>query len=179
MSSTDNDILEIARIGKPVGLEGFLKLNLLTDFPKQFKKGRTFNTATSKSLKIESFNETRLIVKFEGYNTPEDASLLTNQVLVSTIEDSKKNCKLENDEFFWFDIVGCEIVEQDQVLGVIAEIDRFGGGDFLRIDTNEKLVLEKLPKTFILPYTDHFIGNVDIASKKVFVKGAKDILEAS
>lgn len=177
--SNQDDILEIAKIGKPVGLEGYLRLNLFTDFPAQFKKGKVYKTLTDKTLKISAYNEVRSIVKFEGYNTPEDASMLTNQVLVSTIEDSKKSCKLTKDEFFWFDVIGCSVVENDEILGVISEIDRFGGGDFLRIDTDSKLVSQKLPQTFILPFTNHFVGDVNIALKKIFVKGAKDILEAS
>ncbi|MEY4504482.1 MAG: hypothetical protein RL154_776, partial [Pseudomonadota bacterium] len=178
MSSTDN-ILEIAKIGKPVGLAGDLKLHLFTDFPKQFKKGKVFLTATNKSLKITSFNENRLVVRFEGYNSPEEASLLTNQVLLSTIEDSKQSCALAKDEYFWFDIIGCNIVENDEVIGLIEEIDRFGGGDFLRITTSQNLIAQKLPQTFILPFKDPFVVSVDIESKSIFTKGAKDILEAS
>jgi 16S rRNA processing protein RimM len=174
-----NSIIEIAKIGKPVGLNGDLKLHLLTDFPEQFKKGKTVQTSTNKALKIKAYNADRSIVRFDGYNTPEDASILTNQVLISSIQDSKKDCTLGDDEYFWFDVIGCKVMENDEEIGSVVEIDRFGGGDFLRIDTASELVLQKLPKNFILPFQDHFIDRVDVDAKIVFVKGAKDVLEAS
>ena len=174
-----SNVIEIAKIGKPVGLLGDLRLHLFTDFPEQFKKGKVFLTATNKSLKIVSFNQDRLIIRFEGYSSPEDACILTNQILISSEEDSKKNCKLGKDEYFWFDVIGCKVFENDEEIGAVSDIDRFGGGDFLRIDVAQALVEQKLPKSFVLPFQEPFIVAADMDAKKVFVKGAKDILEAS
>ena len=37
-----NELLQVARLGKTVGLKGGLRLYNLSDFPTQFKKGAKF-----------------------------------------------------------------------------------------------------------------------------------------
>jgi 16S rRNA processing protein RimM len=98
--------LVIANIGKPVGLKGHLKLHPQSDFTAQFKKGAKFNTG-SIELTVESFDENRMLVKFAGYDTVESAKELSTKDIYSTVEESRQNCKLGKDEYFWFDIISC------------------------------------------------------------------------
>jgi 16S rRNA processing protein RimM len=75
--------------------------------------------------------------------------------------------------------MGCNIVENSEVLGKVKDISRLPQGDYFVIDTNSKLIEEGLPKSFMLPYIPNFIVSVDIDSKTIDTTGAKDILEAS
>lgn len=170
--------LLIARIGKSVALKGQNRLTLDTDFPGQFKKGASFTTKRG-TLVIESYNAERGLVKFEGINTPEDAKKLTHLELFTTVEDTKENCSLKEDEHFWFDIEGCEVYEGELLLGVVDSIDRINVTDYLLVNTDKDLVAKELPKLFMVPYLDNFIINADVENKKIFVTGAFDILEAS
>jgi len=172
------NLLKIATIGKTVGLKGELKLHLDTDFPEQFHKGATFPSDTTE-LEIEQFNEERMLVKFRGYSSKEDASRLTNQSLYTTYEQTKEACGLEEDEYFWFDIIGCEIIEDGKVLGSVQEIERINTIDYLNIKTSNELVEQSLPKSFLIPYIDRYIIKVDQASKTIESQGAFEILEAS
>ena len=95
------DRIEIAKIGKAVGLKGELKLHLLTDFPNQFKKNIKFSIDIGE-VEIEYYNNQRGIVKFKDYNSIEEAQKLINQRVFSNIEDTRENCKLNKDEYFWF-----------------------------------------------------------------------------
>lgn len=172
-------ILEVAKIGRTVGLQGDLKLHFLSDFPEQFKKGAKFQTKKRGVLEVEAFNQSRLLVRFKDFNTPELAQKLVNTVLLTTVEQSRENCNLQKDEFFWFDIVGCEVVEDELVLGVVDEIERISKQDYLVIKTDSKLTDQKLPKSFLIPYIDRFIGNVEIDKKTIYVKRSLEILKAS
>jgi len=49
-----DDKLEIAKIGKAVGLAGEVKLHLHTDFIEQFKEGANFFLNDGTTIKIES-----------------------------------------------------------------------------------------------------------------------------
>jgi 16S rRNA processing protein RimM len=169
----------VAKIGKTVGLKGFSKLYIDSDFPEQFKKGSRFFTDKNKELIVESYNQKNETVKFEGVESVEEAKKLTNRLLYSSQEDTKQNCQLGQKQYFWFDIINCEIVEDNEILGVVEDIQRLPLSDYLSVATTNELVQEDLAKSFMIPYLDQYILDVDIASKTITVKGAKDILEAS
>ncbi len=173
------ELLHIATLGKSVGLKGDMKLHIKTDFPEQFKKNATFYITPETKITIENVNFQRGTIKLSGYNTPEEAKKLTNAKLHATIEQTRKECKLEDGEHFWFDIEGCLVYEDGLFLGKVIEIERILDTDYLKIKTADELVAQKLPKSFLLPYNEHFIKSVDTKEKKIEAIGAYDILEAS
>ena len=170
--------LYVAKVGKSVGLQGENRLITDTDFPEQFKKGSTFSTKRQ-TLTVERYNEKRGVVKFEGINTSEDAKKITNLELYTTLEATKAMCGLKKDEFFYFDIIGCEVFEGGVDLGKVNDIERINVTDYLVIDTHESLVAQKNPKLFLIPYIDNFVKTTDVENKKIEVSGGIDILEAS
>ncbi len=170
--------LAVARLGRSVGLKGELRFFDLSDFPEQFKAGATFASDRGE-LEIERINHKRGTIKFKGIDTPEDAKKLTNAYLYSDEESTKSQMELDEDEYFWFDIIGCELYEEGERLGKVAEIQRLPSADYLIVETDEKLRSEGYPKSFLVPFLDRFIGEVDTAAKRIETKGAKDILEAS
>ncbi|MGK0256130.1 MAG: 16S rRNA processing protein RimM [Arcobacteraceae bacterium] len=173
------DKIFIAKLGKTVGLKGQQKLHIDTDFPEQFKKDTKLTTDKNQELIIESFNNANNVVKFVGIDTIEAATKLTNRQLYVSTEDTRDMCKLAEKQFFWFDMIGCTIKENDQILGTINDIQRMPLSDYLIIDTSEELIKEDFSKTFLLPYTDNYISSVDIENKIILTNGAKAILEAS
>ncbi len=178
MNSEEKDKFLIAQFGRSVGLKGELKLNLHTDFPEQFKTGRLLDTQRG-FLEIENYNPKRGLIKIKGINSPEDAKKLTNAKIYSSKEDTKKYCSLKKGEYFWFDLIGCSIYENDEFLGKIKNIQRLPSSDYFEIETSRDLINKNLAKNFLLPYLPNFIKNVDINNKIIEVIGAKDILESS
>lgn len=174
-----NNQIYVAKLGKSVGLKGEIKIFIDSDFPEQFKKGATFTTNKNISLTVKDYNESRGLILFNEINNIDDAKKLTNQQLFTSQEDTKDNCKLEKDQYFWFDLINCSIFENDELLGTISDIHRYPLGDYFEIDTNKALVEKNLPKTFLLPYEKSYIISVDIENKKIKTKDAKAILENS
>ncbi|ABB43734.1 16S rRNA processing protein RimM [Sulfurimonas denitrificans DSM 1251] len=179
MSKQSNKLLHIATIGKSVGLGGDMKLHIKSDFPEQFKKGVSFFINENETLTLSDINHERALIKFVGYNSPEDAKKLTNKNLYTTIERTRKECRLEKDEYFWFDIEGCSVVEDGKVLGIVDELDRMGITNYLCVITDETLVKSGFAKSFLIPFREPFTINTDIKEKIITVIGAMDILEAS
>jgi 16S rRNA processing protein RimM len=174
----DSSQLTVAKIGRAIGLGGKLKLHLLTDFPEQFKKGALFYSQ-GEAFEVESFEVGSSVVKFKNCNTVDDASKLTNRVIETTLENTRENCKLGKEEFFWFDIVGLKVVEDGELLGSVVEVERYGPTDYLNVKTDDKLVAEGLPKSFLLPYQDRFVVSVSLNEGKVVAAHARDILSES
>lgn len=173
------DLLYIATIGKTVGLQGDMKLHIKSDFPEQFKKGSSFYINEKDKLTIENINFERGLVKFEGYPTPELAKKLINKNLYTTYEQTRKDCHLEDGENFWFDIIGCKVYEDNELLGEVQELERILDINYLLIKTDEKLLEQKKPKSFLVPHKKPFLLSIDIDEKIIKLNGAKDILEAS
>ncbi len=168
-------MIEVAKLGKTVGLKGFLKLHLLTDFPEQFKKGSVYHTKIG-DLTIEAVNN-KGEVKFAGYETREDAATLTNLILSSTLEESNQACELDNDEYFWYDIIGLEVYEGETPIGTVRDIERYPTEDHLLIDTSEAIRSGKKLSRFLLPFNARTIIAVDTEGKKISVSGALEIID--
>ena len=167
--------IPIAKIGKSHGIKGWQKLHFLTDFPEQFKPGREFSSDKI-NLTIEKIDTKRKLVKFKGIDTPEDAKKLTNRMLYTTEEETRENVKLKKDEYFWFDIIGCEVFEDNKKLGIVKEIER-ADEDYLVINTDENLIKEGYPKRFLINFKRN-VEDVDVENKKITANSALDILES-
>jgi len=168
--------IPIAKIGKTYGIKGWQKIHLLTDFPEQFKKNKTFPSDKT-DLTIEKIDLKRGLVKFKGVDTPEDAKKLTNRMLYSTEEQTKEDIKLKENEYFWFDIIGCDVYEDGEFLGRVKEIERANEADYLVINTNPELIEKKYPKRFLIDFKRH-VKDVDVENKKIEADGAKVLLES-
>ena len=174
-----SDLLHIATIGKTVGIKGDMKLHLYTDFPEQFKNNSSFFINPNERLTLVDVNLDKGLAKIDGIFTPEDAKKFTNKKLYATMEETRENCHLEKGEYFWFDLIGCKVVEDNIVLGKVIDIDRINALNYLKIDTDEKLIEKKFAKTFLLPHNEPFVLDTDIKNKIITASGAMDILEAS
>ncbi len=175
-----NDNIYIGKLGKTIGLKGHLKLYIDTDFPEQFKKDANFFTNRGLSLKVAEYSPTKETILFESYDNVDTAKKLTNQEIFTTQEETRKNCKLDKNQFFWFDLIGCAIYEENLLLGTVKEVLRYPLSDYLEITTDKDLVDKSLPKTFLIPHVfDKYVIEVNIETKTIRVKNSLEILENS
>ena len=178
MNNKDS-LIEVAQIGRLVGLKGELKHNLHCDFPEQFKKGNSFVTQKGETLEVYSFNQGRGLISFVGYQSREAAAKLVNTFLLTTEEKSTKECALDEGEFFWFEMMGSRVIDDGVCLGVVEEIERIASTDYLVIKTDEALLKKGLVKSFYIPYIDRYIVSFDKITKEIFTKDSLGILENS
>ena len=175
----DNNKVYIAKLGKTVGLAGLLKVYIESDFPEQFSVGNSFVTNKNTTLIIESYNKKNQSVKFKDINSIDDAKKLVNQLIYSSLEQTREDCTLKEKEFFWFDVIGCEINDDSKNLGIVKDIHRYPTSDYLEITTTESLVKEGLPNTFLIPYIDLYVIKVEMKNKTIYTQDCLGILENS
>ena len=171
--------MHIATIGKVVGLKGDMKFHIKSDFPEQFVKGASFIINDKERITLSAVNHERGLIKISGCTTPELARKFTNAKLYTTQEDTRDNCHLDDGQYFWFDILGCNVFEDSKSLGKVKEVERIGIVDYLSVETDDELVSKGLPKNFLIPYHEPFILDTDVGEKIITTSGAMDILEAS
>ena len=177
--SKQNKLLHIATIGKTVGIKGDMKLHIKSDFPEQFVKGATFLINKKDTITLSDVNLDRGLVKVNNLSNPEDAKKFTNAKLFTTYEETRKNCHLDEGEYFFFDLEDCKVYEDGVKLGRVYEIERINITNYLSIVTDEALVEKGFSKRFLVPFIEPFKVDVDIDKKAITLSGAMDILEAS
>ncbi len=172
-------LLHIATIGKSVGIHGDMKFHDKSDFPEQFFDGVSFFTNLNKEITLEDVDLDRGLIRIKGIASIEDAKKYTNVKLFTTQDETRKNCHLEEGEFFWFDIDDCEVFENGVRLGHVHEVERIAITNYLAMITDESLVEKGFSKKFLIPFEEPFRVSVDVKNKIIIVNGGMDILEAS
>lgn len=172
-------LLHIATIGKTVGIHGDMKFHDKSDFPEQFFDGAHFFTNLKKEIILDDVDLDKGLIRVRGVSSIEDAKKYTNVKLFTTRDETRKNCHLEEGEFFWFDIDDCEVFEDGVRLGQVHEVERIAITNYLAMITDEKLVEAGYPKRFLIPFEEPFKVSVDTEKKVIIVNGGMDILEAS
>ena len=183
----ESNLIAIAKLGKSVGLKGLMKCYPMTDFPEIFTSDITFFAQKDSifekectTLHISEFNKAKSLIGFKEVDSPEMAKTLTNAILYTTLQDTKAHCALGEDEFFWFEIIGFSIIEDDEILGRVEDIERIGATDYLVVVTDPKLCTPlKLKKRFLIPYIDPYIISTDAKAHHIYTKNAKVLLLAS
>jgi len=173
------ELLYVATLGRTVGLKGDMKLHDKSDFPEQFKPGAAFYLGNGRQIRLSHVNMDRGTVRIEGCESVEAAKGLTNAELYTTYEATRQNCTLETGEHFWFDIIGCEVVEEGRELGVVTDMERIGAVDYLLIETDALLVAKGEAKSFLIPNQLPFVVKTDVEKKVIEVEGGLDLLQAS
>lgn len=174
-----SEFVEVALLGKTVGLKGFVRLHNRGDFPDQFKKNTVFYDMDGSKLIVKNYNYANDTIVFYGFEDVDSAKTLTNKIIYATKEETRKNCKLKKGEFFYFDVIGCEIYENNQRLGEVEDIDEVGANNLFLVKTDENLITKGLEKSFYIPYIDIYVEKVDVENKKIYTKNAILILENS
>ena len=170
--------LLVARLGKSFGLKGFLRLHNLSDFIEQFKPGAIFFDEKDQKYIIKSFDKKNQIVLFEGFEDINSAKTLINLKLYQSEEITRKTCKLKKDEFFYFDILGLNIFENDKLIGHVVDILETSASYLFLIKCDDNLVDQGYIKEFYLPYVDHYILDIDIKNKSIKTQNVFILLES-
>lgn len=168
-----DQLISIARIARPQGVRGEVIADILTDFPDRFAKldevtlvrdGRVFGSLT---LQQHRFHKGRVLLKFAGYDDPDKADELRGASLVIHRDEL---VELATDEYFLFDLEGCEVITMEgQPLGTVAKVEDFGAAPLL--------VVRNQGREFLIPLTREICPEVDTKNKKIVVNPPNGLLD--
>jgi len=167
------ELVTIAKIVRPRGLRGEVVADVLTDFPDRFGELGTVigvrDDGTRADLKIEGyfFQKERVVLRFAGIDSIELAEGLRN---VEICIPESAVAELDEDEFFDWQLAGCEVTTLDGTrLGTVREIMRTGG--------TEILVIEDEDRELLIPFAETICPEVDIENKRITVDPPEGLLE--
>lgn len=162
--------MEYVLIGKIVNTHGIKgELRIKSDFlmkERVFKKGMSYYIGKDKILeKVASYRHHKdfEMVCFEGYDN-------INQVLKylkSNVYVKKDDLCLKDNEYILEELIGFQVIENEEVLGKIQEI---------MYNSSNVLLYVKAEKNFYIPNNSHFIKKVDMLKKEVIVENTKGLI---
>lgn len=163
--------LLLGKISKPHGLKGEVKVFSHTDFAfLRYQKGKLvyyLDNNEYKPLEINSFFKQGKfdVVSFKGYLDIKLIDPLLNKELYIKKEDAK----LPDGYYHYTDLVNCNIMSDNKVIGIVKEVMDFPANYCLRCETPNH-------QSFDIPFVDEFIQEVNIKDKCIKVKLIEGIL---
>jgi len=166
------DFVSVAFITKTRGVKGELAADLLTDFPKRFSLIRQVRILRGEQVFEETlekfwFLNDRVILKFEGKDSPEAARILVGGY-VQVPEDQR--FPLPRNTYYHSDLIDCSVKTDAGVIGVVTGV--FEGGE------NENLVVRTPDdKEVMIPMVRDFVTRVDVKHKLIHVRLLPGLLD--
>jgi 16S rRNA processing protein RimM len=160
-----NDLVVMGRVVAPYGVLGWVKVHPDTEvFDGLFDYATWWLGKESewRELKVESakIHNDVLVVKLEGIND-RDAALACKSQQIAIPRTSLPT--LEDDEFYWSDLIGLNVMNQQQVdFGKITDIFATGANDVIvaKSDSGQER---------LIPYIAQTIIDVNIKTKTMLV----------
>ena len=162
--------MEKLKIGKITGthaLKGELKIKSFSDFNDQrFVVGHHLIVG-NQDLIIQTvrFHKGQYLISFQGY---QDINLVEKYVGLD-VYGYKDDIVLEEDEYFYGDLIGCQVFWDDKDIGQVVSIFDNGAHDILSVQTPTKKIS--------IPYFVAFIDEVDVKQKVIKVHLIKGFLD--
>ncbi|MGV3011447.1 ribosome maturation factor RimM [Streptococcus thoraltensis] len=158
----------VGKIVNTQGLQGELRVLSVTDFAEErFKKGSRlaiFDDKNQYLLDVEIASHRKQknfdIVKFKGLYHINDVEKYKGTMLKVAEENLTD---LAEDEFYYHEIIGLDVYENNVLIGQIKEILQPGANDVW-------VVKRKGKRDLLLPYIPPVILNVDVAGNRVDVE---------
>jgi 16S rRNA processing protein RimM len=174
-SSEEEELVAVARAVRTRGLRGEVVAELLTDFPERFENlERLIAVAPGgkrQTLALEEhwLQSGRIVLKFAGYDSIEEASALLGSEFAVT---EAERVELPEDEFYDWELKDClvETVTGEQV-GRVREVMRTGGVETLVVEN------EKAQRDHLIPLAEEICVEIDVERKLIRIDAPEGLLE--
>jgi len=155
-------------VGAPFGLKGFVKVKSLSGETEHLLRLRSVVLRQDGKERVVDIEESSsvppaLIMRFAGFNSPEEAKRLAGAELLVNREQATP---LHPGEFYVEDLKGLTVVSNSgEAMGQIVSIIDAGGSDLAEIRLQDG-------KTRLVPFREEFLSDVDLEKGQVALKNA-------
>jgi 16S rRNA processing protein RimM len=161
-SDTDNWMI-IGTIVGSFGVRGEAKIELNTDFPERFRELRFVHVGPHRrSFSVESTRThgERVLLKFEGVDTPEAVDAMRGQELVVPRTDA---VALPEGHYFLDEVLGLEVfMSTGNRLGTVTDVLRTGSNDVFVVNEGKSAIL--------IPVIKDAVSELDLTGRRVVVE---------
>jgi 16S rRNA processing protein RimM len=169
------ELVTVARVAKPRGVRGEVAAELLTDFPDRFDLVEeliaVFPGGRRERLGLEShwLHGDRVVLKFKGFDSPEEASALAGCALAVPEAEA---VELEEGEFYDWQLEGCRVETiEGGTVGIVREVLHTGG------EAPVLVIRDESERENLVPLAESICVEIDIAAKLIRVDAPEGLLE--
>jgi len=158
----------VGKLGRARGLEGDIYITPMTDFPERFADLEAILVQSrdgweSYRIARNDFISGRPVVRFEGINTPEEASRMTNRLLAVPREEV---FGLPEGSYYVFDLIGSEVIDESgEMIGRLVDVQRYPANDVYVIMAADN-------RRMVLAAVAEFVRDVDVEARKITISRA-------
>ncbi len=163
----NSDWISIGKVLNAIALEGWLRINLQTDFPERFHAGaRVFvlrkQSKTPEPCVIaevrEHYSDVMLELRFEGIEDREQASRFVSGAIVIPRHE---RAELPEDRFYSDELQGMKVLSPEGIeIGMVKMLESEVPSPYLVIDSKEY-------GEVLVPFRKEFLESVNRESKSV------------
>lgn len=173
----ENNYLRIARIAGSHGLNGEVKVYVITDIPERFAVGKMlyfgFDKA-SREYRIEGLRPMKgriLLLKLEGIDSRNDSDTLKGMDIFIQESDAESGRNLlDNDSFFYFDLIGCTVYLKGKEFGTVIDIMEAGAGDILVIEDSKS-------GRVMVPFVESMVNTARVKEKIIDINPVEGLFD--
>ena len=157
LQKVNMDKILVATISRPQGIKGELKINPITDDVNRFKKLKeVYIDGIARKILGIRINGVEVYIYLNNVIDRNGAELLRGKEIFI----DKKDADIREGRYLISDVIGCEIVSDGKVLGILKEVLQYSSVDtYLAKDPKNKI--------FMFPALDDVIIEIDIVNKKI------------
>ena len=165
----------VGKIVNTQGLQGEMRVLSVTDFAEErFKKGNrlalfdkkdqfVMDVEIASHRKVKNFD----IIKFKDMYHINDIEKYKGHSL--KVAEANLN-DLDEGEFYYHEIIGLEVYENDQLIGTIKEILQPGANDVWVIKSQNG-------KEILIPYIEDVVKKIDVENKKIDIEVMEGLID--
>ncbi len=177
--SSENQFLRIGKIVDAHGLQGRLKIIIITDISERFKAGTTLylkiNAEYFKEYKSIEFIEQpgrASLLKLKGIDNRDDALELKGiEIFIDKSDAEKTRDSLGEDSYYFYDIVGCSVFRNGEFFAEVKDIMNVGDGSILVLKNDEG-------KEFLIPFIESMVDTKEIHNRKIDINPIDGLFES-
>ncbi len=153
----------VGKLQRAHGVNGEIAMRVDTDFPERIRRGRVLylgdHHLAVKVLRTR-WKGKLLLLRFDGYETPEDVSELSNLLAFVSVEDIPA---LPEGEYYHHQLIGLQVFEGEELLGQLSAIIETGANDVYIIE-------DPNGKELLIPAIPDVIKSIDVKNKHMDVR---------
>ena len=163
------ELIHIGTFGRPIGLKGQIKINILTSSFDFFKRMKYY--VSEDYTHIWEFEEiitknNQTIAKIKNYNNIEEVKILTGNKIFTKLN---KFPKTKKNQYYVRDLIGCQVFSKNNIqIGIVINVDNFGAGDLLEVKKNNKKIY--------IPMNQENLVSIEIKKQKIMVDPIEGII---
>ena len=162
-----NNYICIGKIINTFGIKGELKINSDFEYKDRiFTKDMIIyigNLKKEEKISTHRVHKNYDLIVFDGYTNINEVLKYKGELIY--IE--RKDLKLNNNEYLLNDLVGLNIIDNENILGVVIDYEKTVNNVLLKIKGN---------KTFYIPLYSEFIKEIDKKNRRIITNNGSDLI---